>query len=122
MKKILIGLCAISALSFSVINTSAAQSACVGLSSPACSAKSSMCTWRKGSVDKNGKKTKSHCRALPGKATKSGNKAKSATANATSKKTKSNKEKVVKKTSSANKKTTSKATKAAKKKTTKPKK
>lgn len=44
-----------------------AKSQCSGLSSSAC-AGNNTCTWRKSSVDKNGKKTKAHCRALPGKA------------------------------------------------------
>lgn len=44
-----------------------AKSQCSGLSNSKC-ASNSTCTWRKASVDKNGKKTKAHCRALPGKA------------------------------------------------------
>ena len=91
------------------INASAA-SQCTGLSSSACSSKSSQCTWRKSSVNKNGVKTKAHCRALPGKANSknSTSKAKSSTATTTKKKTKA----VKKKTTKAS---TSKA-KAAKKK------
>jgi len=43
-----------------------AKSQCSGLSKSVC-AVNDTCTWRKSSVDKNGKKTKAHCRALPGK-------------------------------------------------------
>ncbi len=56
-------------LGFSFSSVSA-QSQCSGLSNSVCG-KNSTCTWRKSSVDKNGKKTKAHCRALPGKAKKS---------------------------------------------------
>lgn len=44
-----------------------AASQCSGLSNKMCSSKSNECTWRQSSVNKNGVKTKAHCRALPGK-------------------------------------------------------
>jgi len=53
----------------SISSASQAQSKCVGLSKTTCSAKST-CTWRKSSVNKNGVKTKAHCRALPKKTKK----------------------------------------------------
>ncbi len=58
---------------------SVGKSQCSGLSSASC-ASNNTCTWRKASTDKNGKKTKAHCRALPGKS-----KAKSATKKASTK-------------------------------------
>lgn len=58
---------------------SMAKSQCSGLSNSSCGSNST-CTWRKASTDKNGKKTKAHCRALPGKS-----KAKSASKKTTTK-------------------------------------
>ena len=77
MKNILVSMVAVFILSFGATGTALAKSACSGLSKSSCAAKSSMCTWRKSSVDKNGKKTKAHCRALPGKSKKRATKSKS---------------------------------------------
>ena len=44
--------------------TAAAKSQCVGLTKSQCDANPT-CSWRKASVNKNGVKTKAHCRALP---------------------------------------------------------
>ncbi len=67
--------------------SASAKSQCSGLSSSACSSNKT-CTWRKSSVDKNGKKTKAHCRALPGQAknvkTSASKKAKSSASSSTS--------------------------------------
>lgn len=98
------------ALGGSFANLADAASQCVGLSSSACSTKSSQCTWRKASVNKNGNKIKAHCRALPGKAkASSGSKAKATKAKATS-----NNSKTEKKTSSAKSSTSSKKTSSLK--------
>lgn len=84
MKRILLSMTAAFVLSLSILSPASAKSACSGLSSSACSVKSNMCTWRKSSVDKNGKKTKAHCRALPGKAKKASAKTKSSKSKSTS--------------------------------------
>ncbi len=68
-RTLITSVCALAmALSVSFSNTAEAASQCVGLSSSACGSKSSQCTWRKASTNKNGNKIKAHCRALPGKA------------------------------------------------------
>ena len=83
LKKILI-LVSIILLGASLSDSVLAKSQCSGLSNSSCS-KNNTCTWRKASVDKNGKKTKAHCRALPGKA-KTQSKSKSSTSKSTNSK------------------------------------
>ncbi len=114
MNRILVSsVCALAlVLSVSFGNIAEAASQCVGLSSSACSSKSSQCTWRKASVNKNGNKTKAHCRALPGKAkTSSSSKSKGSKAKTSSALTRS------KEKASATKKkaSSSKSTSASKK-------
>lgn len=94
-----------------------AQSQCSGLSNSACSANDS-CTWRKSSVDKNGKKTKSHCRALPGKAKKVGAKAKSASKKSSAKAVSGKKSEAKSKAKTKASKGKTKASKAKSKKAT----
>ena len=61
-------LCVVVATFIATLSLSAqSKSQCSGLSNSSCSSNNT-CTWRKASTDKNGKKTKAHCRALPGKA------------------------------------------------------
>lgn len=84
------------AVGFSV--STHAKSQCSGLAKSVCSVNDT-CTWRKASVDKNGKKTKAHCRALPGKS-----KAKKTTKKTSTKETST-------KTSKTKANTTSKSTK-----------
>jgi len=91
-----------------------AASQCSGLSSSACSSKSS-CTWRKSSVNKNGHKTKAHCRALPGQAKGSKSKATAKKKTTTSKKKTSSKKTKTKAKKSKTSKSKKSANKAKKK-------
>ncbi len=109
---IIAGLIFAAAFSF----TAQAKSQCSGLSKSVC-AVNDTCTWRKSSVDKNGKKTKAHCRALPGKSKAKKSSAKSSAQKATKKSSTKATSKASKKT--ADKKSVKKkAEKSTKKKST----
>jgi hypothetical protein len=109
--RILATLVAVVVISF--MNPVYAASQCSGLSNSKCASKSNECTWRKASVNKNGVKTKAHCRALPGK---SNNIVKNASKAKTNTKSKvANKKSTAKSKSSAAKKTAKSKSAAAKK-------
>lgn len=116
-KQAMLVMCVMITSQFIGATATLAKSQCSGLSSSACSSNNT-CTWRKSSVDKNGKKTKAHCRALPGKSKATKTVSKSKTTKAKTKKTTTSS---ATKSSSLKAKTEKKATKTTKTKTTKKK-